>query len=55
VVNNEPARDAQAVPRSGRPGSGAARRGGDPVRAAAPVPCGRGRPGPTAATAARVR
>jgi hypothetical protein len=55
VVNNEPARDAQAVPRQGRPGSGATRRGGVPARTPAPVPSGPGRPDPAVPSAARVR
>src|ERR1700733_12724007 len=56
VVNNEPARDAQAVPRQGRPGSGATWRGGVvPARPPAPVAAGPGRPGPTGPSPARVR
>ena len=55
MVNDEPARDAQAVPRQRRAGSGAARRGGGPARTRAPVPSGPGRPDPTVPTAARVR
>jgi len=55
VDNNEPARDAQAVPRQGRVDGRTRRRGGGPARTPARVPAGPGHSDPAVPTAARVR